>query len=318
MVMIAGLPAVGLRKGLTMAEQGGGTSEQRPMTYYDVLDLDRDATPEEIKASYYKLAREYHPDVGAEAPDLTEKFALISQAYRVLSDAKRRYQYDRSLPQKSYPLRHPTMEKIWRETADVVLLRSDRFGPLHQAMQAALPVTLDGNLLVITMPGSERHLAGHMETAANRNSILNALELVSGDRLDFRIIDGATAEEWEGLKRGEQTARAGRISRAAGATGGAPPTSAGEGPWDELIQRIHRQYQQLPKRQYPQSKARYLREALTWIAAIDDDQRFQEGADEENNERALARALERLASILDLPPVTVALQLENMRRSGEV
>jgi hypothetical protein len=292
---------------------------KRPITYYDVFDLDRDATPDEIKAAYYKLAREYHPDVASDDPDVTQKFALISQAYRILSDPQRRHQYDRTLPQKSYPLRHPTPEKIWRETTDVVLLRSDRFGPLNQAMQAAIPITLDESLMVLSLPGAERHLAGHMETAANRNAILNALELTSGGRLDFRIIEGSSADDWEALKQGEQRARetATRSRREAGV---APRTTAapGEGPWDELIQRIHRQYQQIPKRQYPQAKARYMREALTWIAATDQELRYQGDLDEDAHERALARALERLSAVLELPPLLVALQLENMKRGGEV
>jgi hypothetical protein len=285
-----------------------------------VLDLDRDATPDEIKASYYKLAREYHPDVGSQDQEMSQKFAVISQAYRVLSDPQRRHQYDRTLPQKSYPLRHPTPEKIWRESTDVVLIRSDRFGPLNQAMQAAIPITLDEDLLVLAMPGSERHLAGHMETAANRNSIVNALELTSGQRLDFRIIDGTTVEEWEALKVGEAKARQGssRTRQGARSAGPRPSVRAGEGPWDEVIQRIHRQYQQLPKRQYPQAKARYLREALTWIATTDEELRYQEDFDEDAHERAFARSIERLASVLDLPPVTVALQLENMKRAGEI
>jgi curved DNA-binding protein CbpA len=299
-----------------MSEQ---REEKRPLTYYDVLDLDRDATPDEIKAAYYKLAREYHPDVAADDPELTRKFALISQAYRILSDPQRRHQYDRTLPQKSYPLRRPTPEKIWRETTDVVLLRSDRFGPLNQAMQAAIPITLDDGLLILSMPGAERHLSGHLETASNRNSILNALELTSGERLDFRMIDGSSEQEWQGLKQAEGRARESATrARREGAPTAARSTAPGEGPWDELIQRIHRQYQQIPKRQYPQAKARYLREALTWVASTDTDLRYQGEADEDLHERALARALERLAAVLEMPPVLVALQLENMKRAGEV
>ncbi len=300
--------------------QPGPSPSRRPITYYDVLDLDRDATAEEIKAAYYKLAREHHPDVATDSPEVTQRFALISEAYRILSDPQRRHQYDRTLPQKTYPLRHPTPEKIWRESTDVVLIRSDRFGPLNQAMQAAIPITLDEDLLVLTMPGSERHLAGHLETAANRNSIMNALELTSGRRLEFRIIDGSSVEDWQTLKEGERRARqsAARSREASGARAGAPTARAGEGPWDEIIQRVHRHYQQYPKRQYPQSKAKFLREALGWIAATDEDLRYQPDYDEELHERALARALERLASVLDIPALLVAIQLENMKRAGEV
>lgn len=301
------------------AKQSRSGEARRPVTYYDVLDLDRDAAPEEIKAAYRKLAREHHPDVAPDDPEVQERFALISQAYRVLSDPQRRHQYDRTLPQKSYPLRHPTPEKVWREATDVVLIRSDRFGPLNQAMEAAVPITIDEDTLVLTMPGSERHIAGHLDTAANRNAILNALELVAGRRLDFRLIEGSTVEDWEQVKQRDANARESASQTSQGPrASGAPSARArvGEGPWDELIQRIHRHYQQLPKRQYPQSKARFLREALGWIASTDEELRYD--SDEELHERALARSLERLGAVLDLPPVLVALQYENMKRSGEV
>ena len=298
-------------------KQDEGAPAGRPMTYYDVLDLDRDATAEELKAAYYDLARRYHPDVASDDPDAAARFALINEAYRALSDPKRRHQYDRTLPRKSYPLRHPTPQKIWREATEVVLIRSDRFGPLNQAMQATVPITLDGDLLVVTMPGSERHLAGHMETASNRNAIVNALELVTGRRLSFRIIDGPSAAEWEGLRDAEARARQSTVRTQEEARAAAPGKARpGEGPWDEVIQRIHRQYQQLSKRQYPQTKARFLREAVGWIAGADEELRYQGEVDEDSHERGLARAIERVAAVLELPAVLVAIQLEVLKRTG--
>jgi hypothetical protein len=300
------------------AQDQGPAPAQRLATYYDVLDLDRDATPEEIKAAYYDLARKYHPDVTSGDPEKAQYFALINEAYRALSDQQRRYQYDRTLPKKTYPLRHPTPQKVWREATDVVLIRSDRFGPLNQSMQAAVPIVIDGDLVVLAFPGSERHLSGHLETAANRNSIRNALELVAGRRLSFRVVDGNSIEDWEVLKAAESRSKA--TAAASEQPGGvpAPRPGAGEGPWDELVQRMHRQYQQLPKRQYPQSKARFLREAVGWIAHIDEDLRYEAAGNEDAHERHLARAIERLASIIELPPVMVAIELEALKRSGEV
>jgi curved DNA-binding protein len=55
--------------------------------------VDRSAKPEEIKRSYRKLARKYHPDVSKE-PDAEARFKEVSEAYEVLSDAEKRAAYD--------------------------------------------------------------------------------------------------------------------------------------------------------------------------------------------------------------------------------
>lgn len=59
--------------------------------YYDILGVSKDASKEDIKKAFYNLAHKHHPDKGGDA----EKFKEISQAYQVLSDDKKRAQYDR-------------------------------------------------------------------------------------------------------------------------------------------------------------------------------------------------------------------------------
>lgn len=61
--------------------------------HYDVLGVSRDATPEEIKKAYRRLARELHPDVNPGA-DASERFKLVTHAYDVLSDPEQRARYD--------------------------------------------------------------------------------------------------------------------------------------------------------------------------------------------------------------------------------
>ena len=62
--------------------------------YYEVLGVNRQATQDEVKRSFRRLAREYHPDVN-KSPDAEAKFKEINEAYEVLSDADKRAAYDR-------------------------------------------------------------------------------------------------------------------------------------------------------------------------------------------------------------------------------
>jgi curved DNA-binding protein len=62
--------------------------------YYQILGVSRDATQADIKKSYRKLARQYHPDVSKDAA-AEEKFKEVNEAYDVLKDAEKRQAYDR-------------------------------------------------------------------------------------------------------------------------------------------------------------------------------------------------------------------------------
>ena len=63
--------------------------------YYKTLGVGKNASEEEIKKAYRKLARQYHPDTNAGDKKAEERFKQISQAYDVLSDPEKRKQYDR-------------------------------------------------------------------------------------------------------------------------------------------------------------------------------------------------------------------------------
>ena len=62
--------------------------------YYEILGIRKDASTEEIKKAYRKLARKYHPDVNPGNKEAEEKFKQINEAYNNLIDESKRKTYD--------------------------------------------------------------------------------------------------------------------------------------------------------------------------------------------------------------------------------
>ena len=66
---------------------------EQSQDYYSILQISPNATPEEIKTAFRRLARQYHPDLNPDNTETTAKFQQISQAYEILSDDEKRHRY---------------------------------------------------------------------------------------------------------------------------------------------------------------------------------------------------------------------------------
>ena len=104
----------------TIVEKVGNMVVKRD--YYEVLGVSRNATDEEIRKAFRKLAFKYHPDHNSE-DWAGEKFKEVNEAYEVLGDEQKRWQYDRLTSLSSYPRRTMPMEDMFNEDigADSVL-----------------------------------------------------------------------------------------------------------------------------------------------------------------------------------------------------
>ncbi len=89
-------------------------------TYYDLLNVSREAAPEGVRQAYRSLAQRYHPDKLQGSAEAVRVMAALNEAYAVLSDPQRRAHYDRAIethalrqgtPSRPAPLEEP--EVLW-------------------------------------------------------------------------------------------------------------------------------------------------------------------------------------------------------------
>lgn len=88
--------------------------------FYSILGIERDATPDEIRQSYFEAARRLHPDKNT-APGETELFMEVQEAYETLSNPKKRLKYDASLPPEQPP-QFPLEQRILFSRASLLPL----------------------------------------------------------------------------------------------------------------------------------------------------------------------------------------------------
>ena len=81
-------------------------------TYYQILEVDKKASQEEIKSAYRRLAMLYHPDKN-QLPEAEELFKKIAEAYSVLADPSQRKQYDLDNEPRTV-LRRQKQEQMWQ------------------------------------------------------------------------------------------------------------------------------------------------------------------------------------------------------------
>jgi len=136
--------------------------------YYQILGVSRDASQEEIKRAYRRLAMKYHPDKNPGDKEAEERFKEISEAYQVLSDPEKRRIYDqrgsRGLEDIGFTA-FTDLDDIFANFGDIF---SDFFGPRFYREERSTPRRGADLRYEVTIPFLEAALGGKREMRLQR------------------------------------------------------------------------------------------------------------------------------------------------------
>lgn len=182
---------------------------------------------------------------------------------------------------------------------------------LWRAVEIARPVTIDGDFFVVGFGTGQLHMAGHLTSAENRNILEAGIYAATGKKLRLAVIDGTDIADWNNYKARQKAAEAQRqktMQRAAKEMETART-------WDGVFEQLGRAYASLHLRQLPQMRGKYIDFALELISTAMDELYDEQNADEAT-QRSLARVIDRVGVLTEVPPAIIAVELMRFRRSN--
>lgn len=182
---------------------------------------------------------------------------------------------------------------------------------LWQALEAVVPITLEGDLLVLGLPSELSHFSSYVHSSDNRKRIEAVLEELTGQHLNVRVIDGAGLEDWDLIKQREAIASQAQQTRLQQRA----REALLEASWETLSEQVYSLFTRIPLRQLPQNRARYLKQAVATISDfLNKIPKPKTPDEEERYARYLARVLDKVANLADVTGTVVALELERYRK----
>lgn len=199
--------------------------------------------------------------------------------------------------------------KLWLEAVERV--KDQTLAPtLWRALEIGHGVTVEGDEFIVGFPPAEAPMGGYLTSSEHRTIIEKALTQLVGKPVRLKIIEGTTLADFDIHKKREALAEQSRLA----AQQRKHIERAAETAWETVMEQCSRKYANTPFRQLPQIRAQYLFEAVQILSEAM-DRIHPDGKIDEIGHRAMARAIEKVASLSDVPGAMVAIELMKARRN---
>jgi len=169
------------------------------------------------------------------------------------------------------------------------------------ALNTCVPILMEGDTMILGLPHEAGELAGHLRMHSTKMLIERLLSEQIAQKVQVRVIDGITEEDWNTAKR-RDTERARLQEQSANRTRAEIQARSS---WETIYDQISRAYAAMPNKSLPQNRAAFFRDAVQIIV----EGLMTHPVDDDLSERNYARCLERIAQYCELPSVYVALRV---------
>lgn len=203
-------------------------------------------------------------------------------------------------------------QQVWLEAQEKV---KDRvIAPtLYRALELGVGVTVDGDEFVLGFSSADLPMASLLRSSQHNAIIEQSLSEVLKKKVRLKIVEATTIEEYEHIKQQE----AARENTATTISAKREQERQVMMAWEEVAEKVTRGYARLQYRQFPQSRAAFMKWAFGVINEAVNRMGYTDKSDEVHK-RSLARVFEKFATVVEVPGTMLAYEFFKLREEGKL
>ena len=198
---------------------------------------------------------------------------------------------------------------VWREVRKRVFTKLPFSLSVAETLEAVIPITLDGDHFVVGLDAAHATMASNLSGGQVKNTIENILRQAAGRPITFELIEGTTTQDWHAVVHRRDKAHEAVIAMASKNF----ESHHFEDVLNQIVGEIRSRVTQAHERMLPQVRASLMLDMVPSLADAE-DMLFNDAHSREGR-RAMSRAIDRIATFLEVPPLTLALEIERYRRA---
>jgi hypothetical protein len=218
---------------------------------------------------------------------------------------------DSSLPSEVLPQNDTSVDLgwVWREVRKRVFTKVPFSLAVAETLEAVIPITLETDHFVVGLDTAHSTMASNLNGGQVKNTIENILRQAAGRPIIFELIEGTTLEDWHAVVQRRNKAHEAVIAMASKQA----EAHHFEDILNQIVGEIRHRVSQVHERMLPQVRAGLMLDIVPSLA--DAEEMLFKDVETRESRRAMSRATDRIATFLEVPPLTLALEIERYRRA---